>query len=164
MTNHTQIANGSTILPGTPANVFSFAAKELQSLGVQIKLQTTINSAVTLPNGQYELILSTGERMVSDMYLPTFGVTPNSTYIPTKYLDKHGSVLVDENLAMNGVSDIWAIGDVSALQSKQLIAAEKQSTHLAKNIILMLNGRKPLPYKPGTIRMFNILLSTTQLT
>jgi len=130
----------------------SYVTKELRNLKVNLKLETKVKNSTHLPNGSHELILSTGEKLTTDMYIPTFGLIPNSSYLPSEFLDAKGYVIVDSYLKVLGTKDVWAIGDVSACEFSQLIPADKQSAHLAKNVVLLLNGKQTLPYKPITNR------------
>lgn len=103
------------------------------------------------------------------MYIPTFGLLPNSRYVPIKFLNAGGFVTVDEFLNVKGkgngidtasLKDVWALGDVSDLEYAQFVSCDKQSVYLAKNVILALradNNRPPLPYKAATKR--TLLLS-----
>jgi NADH dehydrogenase FAD-containing subunit len=125
----------------------TYVQKSLQTLKVNLKLSTQVKNATQLPDGSYELLLSTGEKLATDIYIPTFGLTPNSSYLPTEFLDSKGYVVVDSYLKVLGAKDAWAIGDVSNCEWSQLIPANKQSAHLAKSIVLLLNNKTPLPYK-----------------
>ena len=130
----------------------TYTLKALEKLNVDVKLQTRITELVQLPNGRKELVLSDGTKMTTDMYIPTFGLTPNSSYIPAAYLNAHGSVMVDEFFGVKGTKDIWAIGDVADIESWQFITCDKQSTHLAKNMISLMSNKPLLPYKAATTR------------
>ncbi|PMD57853.1 FAD/NAD(P)-binding domain-containing protein [Hyaloscypha bicolor E] len=141
------IAGHPTLLSGTPTTFSTYVQKSLQTLKVNLKLSTQVKNATQLPDGSYELLLSTGEKLTTDTYIPTFGLTPNSSYLPTEFLDPKGYVVVDSYLKVLGVKDVWAIGDVSNCEWSQLIPANKQSAHLAKSIMLLLNNKTPLPYK-----------------
>ncbi|KAK9238079.1 hypothetical protein V1525DRAFT_387804 [Lipomyces kononenkoae] len=143
------LAGGPTILETAIPSVSKNAAKLLQDLKVDIKLQTTVIGAAKTTDGRQEIILSGGDKLITDLYIPTFGVAPNSSYVPGKYLNDNGRVKVDDNLNVKGVQDVWAIGDVSDLEPPQAFLADRQSAHLAKNIILILSNKTPLPYKQG---------------
>jgi NADH dehydrogenase FAD-containing subunit len=126
----------------------------LRDLNVDIKLHTKVNrSSRTKREGanQFEIFLSDGTKLSADLYIPTSGIVPNSSYIPDKYLDANGFVKVDEYLQVKGLENqhIWAIGDVSDLESPQFLCVDRQSAHLAKNIGLILNNKAALPYKEG---------------
>ena len=84
---------------------------------------------------------------MTDLYIPTFGLIPNSSYVPAKFRNANGFVTVDEYLKVKGAENVWAIGDVSDLEPLQFMVANNQSAHLAKNIILILSKKMPLPYK-----------------
>lgn len=129
------------------------AGKELVNLKVDLRTRTKVVGCVTLSDGRFELTLSGGDKLVTDMYVPTFGLTPNSSFVPSKYLDSSGFIVVDEYLGVKGTADVWAIGDVNQVEWAQFISCEKQSTYLAKNIVLLLSNKSPLPYKPAGSRM-----------
>ena len=124
----------------------------LRNLKVEIKLQRTVTSSVKMEDGRQELTLSTSEKLITDVYIPTFGLVPNSSYVPARFTNASGHVVVDEYLQVKGTADIWAIGDVSNTEPAQFITCDKQSTHLAKNIVLMLGNKPPLSYKVATSR------------
>jgi apoptosis-inducing factor 2 len=105
-----------------------------------------------MPNGQQELTLSDGNKLITDMYIPTFGLIPNSSFIPEKFLNMDRFVSVDEYLKVKGAGDVWAIGDVSDVEGSQLITCDKQSAYLAKTIILLLSNKTTVPYKASASR------------
>ncbi|KAI9648579.1 hypothetical protein NHQ30_003216 [Ciborinia camelliae] len=143
----TLIASGPTILKGTPAGVAKTATKQLENVGVNIKSSTKITDSVKTPEGKYEITLSTGEKITTDLYIPTMGVIPNSSYVPEKYLNPAGYAIVDQFLRLKGANDIWVVGDISAVERAQYVNTEKQSTLVAKNIGLVLKNSEPLSYK-----------------
>jgi NADH dehydrogenase FAD-containing subunit len=145
----TLIASGDHILEGTPASVTKTATKLLQNVNVTLKLSTKVVGDAKLPDGRTELTLSSGEKIVTDLYLPTNGLSPNSSYIPTELLNNNGFVVVDEYLRVKGHPDVWAVGDVSAVQRPQLVNTLKHAAHVAKNIGLANKGQSLVIYKTG---------------
>jgi apoptosis-inducing factor 2 len=105
-----------------------------------------------MEDGRQELMLSTSEKLITDVYIPTFGLVPNSSYVPATFTNASGHVVVDEYLQVKGAANIWAIGDVSNIEPAQFITCDKQSTHLVKNIVLVLGNKPPLSYKVATSR------------
>jgi len=150
--NPPQIASGKTVVQGAPDFVSTYTIRELLNLHVTLKFQTKVTSSTQTPTGQQELMLSSGEKLITDMYIPTLGLIPNTSYIPTKFLNDDGYVVVDEFLKVKGASSMWAIGDASAIQPPQWLHMEAQSKHLVKNLILILNNKAPLPYKSDGMR------------
>jgi apoptosis-inducing factor 2 len=153
--NTYQIGSGPTVLEGAPPSLSKIATKELQNLKVDIKLQTKVKGSAKMPNGQQELTLSDGNKLITDMYIPTFGLIPNSSFIPEKFLNMNRFVTVDEYLKVKGAGDVWAIGDVSDVEGSQLITCDKQSAYLAKNIIFLLSNKNAVPYKASASRKIN---------
>ncbi|EXJ89133.1 hypothetical protein A1O3_02197 [Capronia epimyces CBS 606.96] len=162
------IASGPSILEEAPASVSKIATKALQDLNVKLQLQTKVTSSsgptAQSPTGRQELTLSRGQKIVADMYVPTFGLVPNSSYIPAQFLDAKGFVLVDEMLRVKGTEDVWAVGDVSAIEPAQFITCDKQSAHLAKNMTLILSNKTPLPYKVATSRFMGLQIGKKAAT
>jgi alkyl hydroperoxide reductase subunit AhpF len=63
--------------------------------------------------------------MITDLYLPTIGVIPNTEYLPKSFLGGRGDVQVDNYLKVKGVEGVWAAGDVVDIQAKQMTNACK---------------------------------------
>jgi NADH dehydrogenase FAD-containing subunit len=121
----------------------------LSKLGVDIKLSAKVISTSPSTTGQTEVVYSDGSKVLTDLYVPTFGVVPNSAYIPSKLLNADGFAIVDEYLKVKGTNDIWAIGDVAYVEWAQWIYMERQGGHVAKNLVAILKGKFPTPYKPS---------------
>ncbi|KAK0261268.1 hypothetical protein LTR35_017891 [Friedmanniomyces endolithicus] len=158
------IAAGSTVLDDAPASISAYSLKALKNLNVDLKMKAKVTGTVRLPNGRKELTLSSGDKLTTDMYVPTFGLMPNSSYVPKDYLDKNGSVKVDEFLRVKGAKDAWAIGDVSNVESWQFITCDRQSTRLAKNMISMINNKPPVPYKVAASKFMGLQIGKKQAT
>lgn len=148
-----QISSGLTVLEGRPASVSKTAVKQLQTLNVDLKLSTRVQSPVQLHNGRQELTLSSGDKLVVELYIPTFGIQPNSSYIPTKFLDTNGFVKVNDYLGVDGAEGVFAIGDISNAEPLQFYFVDKQTSYLAGNMALILSGKPPHPYKIATSGM-----------
>ncbi|KAF7961092.1 hypothetical protein EAE96_000759 [Botrytis aclada] len=152
----TLIASGPVILAGTPASVSKTATKQLESLQVKIKVSTKVSGTAKTPDGKTEITLSNGEKIITDLYIPTMGLVPNSSFIPEKYLNQAGFAIVDQFLRLKDAQNVWVVGDVSAVERPQYVNTEKQSTHVAKNIALILKGSEPLSYKVADKHMLAV--------
>jgi NADH dehydrogenase FAD-containing subunit len=126
------------------------ATQLLQNLHVEIRFNTKVDSSTQAADGGQTITLAGGKTISADVYIPTFGVVPNSSYIPEKYLNAARFVVVDDFLGVKGLEDVWAIGDVSDREPPQFMFADKQAAYLAKNILLILSKKAPLPYKDAT--------------
>tara|TARA_R110002060_G_scaffold19576_1_gene26761 strand:+ start:1212 stop:1871 length:660 start_codon:yes stop_codon:yes gene_type:complete len=156
----TLIASGAQVLEGTPPSVSKTATKQLKAVNVTITPSTKILGSATTPDGRTELTLSDGQKITTDLYLPTAGLIPNSSYIPQEYLNQNGYVVVDEFLQVKGTKNIWAVGDISAVQRAQAMLTAKQAEHVAKNIGLSHQGKPLLPYKKDEKRKFPFRLQS----
>ncbi|CAM1509907.1 Fc.00g002420.m01.CDS01 [Cosmosporella sp. VM-42] len=155
------ISSGSTILQESPESVSKYAIKELQNLEVDIKLQTKVMSSAQTLDGRQELVLSDEDKLIADLYIPAYGLIPNSSYVPGKYLNANGFVMVDEHLKVKDAEGVWAIGDVTNVEPSQFITCDKQSVYLAKSITSILSNKAPLPYKPATSRFMGLQIGKT---
>ncbi|KFY48987.1 hypothetical protein V495_00846 [Pseudogymnoascus sp. VKM F-4514 (FW-929)] len=151
------LASGPTVLEGSLASVSTIATNALLKLNVDIKLHTKLISSAQTPGGRQEIILSSGERIVSDLTIPTFGLVPNSSYIPQKFLNAHGYVMADEYLKVKNAGSVWAVGDVCDIECSQILSCDRQSAYVAKAVSLTLGGDKiPPPYGPITSRFMGL--------
>ncbi|KAK9780184.1 putative Apoptosis-inducing factor 2 [Seiridium cardinale] len=143
------ISSSSGLLdgPARPPSISKAAEKALQALDVDIRLNSKVKDERQLPDSRQEIIFSSGDKVVVDMYIPAFGVKPNSSFVPAEFLDPQGFIMVDEFLAVKGASGIFALGDVSDSEPPQILIVQGQSKHLARNMILTLSDKPVLPYK-----------------
>ncbi|KAH7212070.1 histidine phosphatase superfamily [Fusarium oxysporum] len=135
---------------GNKKDITLSAHSQLEKLGVKIRLNTKVNESITLPNGKQEVTFSSGEKVVTDLVIPTFGVVPNSSFVPPDLLDAHGYIKVDQYLAIEGRQDVFAIGDVSNVEAPQFWFVNSQAGHMAKNLVHIMIGKPMIPYKAST--------------
>ncbi|PSS25761.1 hypothetical protein M430DRAFT_33354 [Amorphotheca resinae ATCC 22711] len=147
-----------------PVNIAKVAEKELQKLHVKIVKGVKITGVKPTEDGKTELTLDNGETKITDLYLPTVGVLPNSEYVPKALLNEKGYVIVDQHLRVKNATDIWAAGDIIDIEPSQLVYCEKQATALAKNLDLTLKGKEPVPYKTGGDRVLGLTLGRSKAT
>lgn len=146
----TLITAGEFLLQGSvEKKVSNGAEKVIKNLGVKVVKSTRIISATLLESGKTELSLSNNTTLTVDLYLPTTGLLPNTSYVPAKLRNEGGYVKVDNFLRVKDAEDIWAAGDVIDVQRAQAVNTATQSTHVAKNIDALLKGKAVTPYKPG---------------
>jgi apoptosis-inducing factor 2 len=135
----TLITDSNLVLPGLMESVGKAAEKELQKLQVQVVHNTRVTDA-TPKGSQTELTLSSGDKLLVDLYIPTVGVAPNTSFLPRDLLDERSNLRVDKYLKVESAPDMWACGDVTNSQVKQFVYADKQIQQLAKNLEAVLIG------------------------
>lgn len=123
------------------------AENELKKLGVQVKTDAKVASANTLPDGKTEVVLENGEKITTDLYLPTMGMTPNTEYLPEKVLKENKFVAIDEFYKVKNVESVWAAGDIVWTPRGSFVITDKQAAGVAKNLDAVLNGKAPSPVK-----------------
>jgi len=147
-----------------PPSVVKFTANELKKLNVKVTLKTKVTDNKPTSDGRTELTLSTGEKIITDLYLPTIGVIPNTEFVPKTLLDTNNRVMVDEFLRVKGAPEVWCGGDAANAQPAQLVYAMSGSAALAKNLDLVLKGRDPVVYKTDGAPMMGISLGRSRGT
>ncbi|KAG5659462.1 hypothetical protein KAF25_002021 [Fusarium avenaceum] len=116
------------------------AARGLEALGVKLVTNARVQKS-TQSGSKMHIHLSNDDSHETDLYLPLFGTRPNTKFVPQKLLDDRGYIILERTLRAKGFTNVWGVGDVGNLESNQLIYAESQTQHLAKNLDLVLTGR-----------------------
>jgi NADH dehydrogenase FAD-containing subunit len=127
------VLESSPVLPGLRQVI----EQDLQKLGVKLIRNTRVADIKTTVTGgaknveQTTLTLSTGSTLVTDLYIPLFGVQVNTTFVPSSLLDSSGNLQLDKTMRVTGTTNIWGIGDVGNLEAKQLTVTDAQIIHLS---------------------------------
>ena len=143
------------ILPELGEDLADYAAEVLRERGIEILLNTRLESAV---GGHIEL--SDGQSFDADTLVWTAGVKPSphaaGSGLP---VDETGRVRTDACLRVEGLDDAWAAGDAAAVP--ELRTGEpnpptaqhglRQGKRLAKNLIATIEGGRPEPFDYGGI-------------
>jgi NADH dehydrogenase len=140
------IEAGSRILPSFPPRLSAAAQRELEQLGVEVRL----GKAVTLCDA--EGVVVAGERIPAGSILWAAGVraSPAATWLNVA-ADRAGRIEVLEDLTVPGHSEIFAIGDTSTSRSWDgraapgIAPAAKQMGSYAAAVIRARVEGAPLP-------------------
>lgn len=137
-----RLLNGMSTQAGEKAHQF------LNEMGVKVHL----NAAVKSYDG-YEVVLSTGERLISRSLIWAAGVKGNPVDgIGTEAISRGNRILVDEYNRVKGHENIFAIGDVALMEGDEKFPkghpmmappAQQQGKLVAKNIASLIH-KKPL--------------------
>jgi NADH dehydrogenase len=99
------------VLPEVPADLASYALRELRGRGIDVRLGTRLDELQ-----RDSALLSTGERIPTRTVVWTAGVAPHpSLGCMSLPLDERGRVKVDEYMRVEGLDGVWAIGDCAAV-------------------------------------------------
>jgi NADH dehydrogenase len=141
---------GKRLLPELSAGLAHYAQRTLGQRGVEVILNTAIAGA-----GPDYTELEGGQRIPTYLLIWTAGVTP-SPVIGTLDVKRghHGGVVVDACCTVPGHPGVWALGDCAevpkpggqATYAPTAQNATREGTQVARNIVAVLQGRKPQPF------------------
>jgi NADH dehydrogenase FAD-containing subunit len=142
------------ILPEVDLDMAAWTVKQLTARGMDIRLNTRLESVS--PLGLVRL--SDGEEFPSDTLVWTAGTKPNPLLARTDLpLDGRGRVECEPTLQVLGMPHAWSAGDLAAvpdltkgdgaMTAPNAQHAVRQAKRLADNIVLVLNGEEPVPYR-----------------
>lgn len=87
--------------------------RELVKLGVEIRKNTRSEGTEEMADGKTQVLLAGGDKIVTDLYLPTMGLVPNSEFLPAEFLTDRKYADVDDEFRVKASADnTWALGDL----------------------------------------------------
>jgi NADH dehydrogenase len=143
------------ILPEVDLDMAAWTVQQLTARGMEIKLNTRLESI----SEQSVVTLSDGDQFPSETLVWTAGTKPNPMLAATDLpQDERGRVPCEATLQIRGLDDAWAAGDLAAVPdvTKDEPAATtapnaqhavRQAKRLADNIVAVLDGEEPVPYR-----------------
>ena len=144
------VQSGGRLLPELPEKLGCYAERILGKRGVEVILNTRVNSATA--NAVY---LSSGQRIETCLFVSTVGNGPTRFCSSLDLPLERGKLPVDRTLKVRGVDNIWALGDAALIpmnDSGETFApptaqfAVREAKILARNIAAALEGREPKPF------------------
>ncbi|KAL2197554.1 hypothetical protein P885DRAFT_35358 [Corynascus similis CBS 632.67] len=146
--------------------------KELERLKVKVITNarvatTTKSSALTLTPTKAAASPAPPTTLEADLLIPTYGITPNTAFLPASMLDERGYARQTTRLRAPGHENVFVVGDVGNLEEPQAVHADAQAVHAAG----LLEARLLLPplggkdeYKPIDKIMFAVTLGRNRGT
>ncbi|HXR42208.1 MAG TPA: NAD(P)/FAD-dependent oxidoreductase [Acidothermaceae bacterium] len=140
------------ILPEVSRDLAEYTVRELQGRGMDIRLNTRLNSAE-----HHHIVLSDGDEFDADTLVWTAGVKPNPVVSQGDLpIDEKGRIKGTEFLTIVGMQDAWTAGDAAAIPDvtrpgtfcgPSAQHAVRQARQLGDNIVAVLRGGKPAEYR-----------------
>ena len=141
----------SRLMQEMPEKLAAYGKRKLESDGIRVLTGTGVskveNNVVTLTNG---------EEVTANLLVWDTGIEPaplvSKIAVPK---GKHRGVAVDTTFRVQGLSNVWSIGDCAEIPNEEngttfaptAQNAVREGTHLAKNIALSLQGKNPQPFR-----------------
>ncbi len=145
------VHSGTRILAELSVSLSAFALKQLRKRGVEVRLQTRIQSCTA-----NQVLLSNGEALKATTLVWATG-TASNPLLKRLELPKaaNGRIVVDDYLAVQGAGNIWALGDCAS--TPDLVSggdcpptaqfALRQGRCVADNLIARLQGKPGRPFR-----------------
>lgn len=139
----TLVENSDRVLYDAMPTVRAAAERDLLKLGVKFiyNNRATVSNEPLPPDTeqkQTEVHLSKGGTLLTDLFLPLYGVVVNTSFLPADFLDWEGNLKLQPDMRVVGTSNVWGIGDVGNLDPKQLVVLDAQIVHLLTTLTLVL--------------------------
>ncbi|MDQ3907272.1 MAG: NAD(P)/FAD-dependent oxidoreductase [Acidobacteriota bacterium] len=145
------VAPEERLLPELSAELASYAQRQLEARGVEVRLKTKITGAA---EGRVEL--QGGERVNTRTLIWAGGVRPSPLVerLDCRHGD-HGGIVVDQCFRVPGRAGVWALGDCAEIpkgDSKQTYSptaqnATREGRLVARNIVATMRGDVPRPFR-----------------
>lgn len=145
----TLVTGTDHVLPMLKESASSAAEKQLRSKGVTITTGVRVTGVKATGednSGPWTVTLSNGEELKTDLYIPTTGSVPNSSFIPPAFLDKDGWVKVDKELRVQSSESssplpIYAAGDITTHTMRLSFKALEQARVAVANLKADIEGK-----------------------
>jgi NADH dehydrogenase len=142
------------ILPEVDLDMAAWTVKQLTARGMEIRLNTRLESV----SAECQVRLSDGESFASDTLVWTAGTKPNPMLTETDLpVDDRGRVICEATLRIKDTPGAWSAGDIAAVPdltkddgvttAPNAQHAVRQAKRLADNVVAVLNGEEPVPYR-----------------
>jgi NADH:ubiquinone reductase (H+-translocating) len=147
------------VMPEIPESLAAFAERELRGRGIEIRTGTTLDE-LTATTAR----LSDGEVVPTRTVAWTAGVKPHPVIqelgLP---LDDHGRIRTDRTMRVEGLENVWAIGDAAAVPDPAKLDqaspptaqhAIRQGRRVARNVAATLGTGRVRPFTYKTLGVF----------
>jgi NADH dehydrogenase FAD-containing subunit len=149
------------LAPPAKPSVGKAVSDALEKLKVRIVRNTRVTAAESA-GGQTTLKLTSKDgstqTIIADVYLPAFGVKPNTDFVPAHLLAPSGQVKQTTRLRAEGYDNVFVIGDAGNLEDTRAISTDAQTHYLAKALQAYFAGGETVAeeYEPSKSFMIGV--------
>ncbi|KAH7361073.1 hypothetical protein BKA65DRAFT_197968 [Rhexocercosporidium sp. MPI-PUGE-AT-0058] len=130
----TILSGNSRLLPRLLPSNSSAAESRLKALGVKTVNDVKLSSTRRNADGTTTVALSDGSSRTVDVFIDATGGKPNSTFLPSAWLNESGRVITDDKTMRTDKPGIYAIGDVASYSSGSIVDAQSSVAPLGTSI------------------------------
>ncbi len=158
------IPNELPLAPPAKDNVRNAIRSALEKRNVKIipNARVTSTAVSNSSNGSQtttlELTTKDGntQTLETDVYLPAFGVTPNTAFAPTHLLAPSGQIKQTTRLRAEGYDNVFVLGDAGNLEDTRSISTDSQTHYLGRALQAYFTGGEVEEYKPSESFMIGV--------
>lgn len=149
----TLLSGSSRVLTKLSPGISATAENQLKAKKVEIIHNVRSVSETINDDGTTTVKLSDDTSTTADVVVDATGGKPNSSFLPSSWLDPRGYVLVDEKtlrLTAEGTSGVYALGDVASYSDGTILAAIMAAPSLGRSvgIDIAATAEKEFPLAP----------------
>lgn len=150
------VEGGNTLLPGLPARMGEYSARDLRRRGVDVITGDGVRSA-----DDDGLELSSGRRIETRTIVWSAGVRPRALAVSGDLpRAKNGTISVGQDMRVPGLQGVWALGDCASIPTGEggfypptAQHAIREGPVLAGNIVAALRGTPTRPFRYSALGM-----------
>ncbi|MEX2052471.1 MAG: NAD(P)/FAD-dependent oxidoreductase [Candidatus Paceibacterota bacterium] len=142
------IQKGPELMPQFNKKIREKSLAVIRRKGIDVRLNTEIIEVAAS-----HVVLNNGEIIPTETVIWTAGIKPKELkFSKMVERDVNGRILVNETLELKGHKGVFALGDVAAFKHKGSMlpalaqVAEKEARGVARNIGLLVEGKRPAPF------------------
>jgi NADH dehydrogenase FAD-containing subunit len=157
--NITLVTATNQLLPTIPLSTAKTAENKLRDLGVEVVYNTRVANTSEMQDGRTKVQLANGKELKADLFIPAYGVLPNSTWLPSKLLNKTNYLITNQETLRVDIAGprVYSFGDVSSA-SRNTVADILDMMPVAminiKRDLISYNPATPTAPAPGKDRIF----------
>jgi NADH dehydrogenase FAD-containing subunit len=135
------------------------AERKLNALGVDVIYNTrVVDTKEDEKTGRTTITLAKGDTLEADLYVPAYGVVPNSSWLPRDLLDEKDYLKTSNTLRVDAAGPrVYSVGDVSNVTRNNVMDILGGAPVLAVNMkrdLLSYNATSPDTKPKGIDRVF----------
>ncbi|KAH7408575.1 hypothetical protein DE146DRAFT_381803 [Phaeosphaeria sp. MPI-PUGE-AT-0046c] len=157
--NITLLTASDQLLPPLRPASGKAAEHKLQALGVDVVYNARVVDATEdEKTGRTTVTLAKGDTLEADLYVPAYGVEPNSSWLPTNLVDEKKYLITSDTLRVDAAGPrVYSIGDVSNTTRNNVVDILGSVPVLAVNMkrdLLSYSPSQPDAKPKGKDRVF----------
>jgi len=155
----TLITADKQLLPTLRPAIAKAAEQKLKALGVEVVYNTRVIDSSPTKDGRTAVALKNGQQIEADLYVPAYGVQPNSSWLPKELLNDKGYLITnDSTLRVDSAGPrVYGFGDIASYSRNNYWDIMAGLPVLATNLkrdLLSFNPMLPDEKPKGKDRVF----------